>query len=164
MIATVDLVKDMYSGVPEDGFQRDVECAAEVITSLHPRPGMNFDKTNLIIKGLQIIRGLHCTRASFQQNLDQRKLQNWETEDFIVFENIYYGSYNDAIKKTTHNNIAFPVYICDQTKPHTRFFKAGMFTIQQNFKPAVTLTNSNGYTIRGYLLLQRQSGNTTTES
>jgi len=155
MLATVEVVKAAYNGVPEDGFHRDVECAASVITSLHKRTGMDFDQKNMLIKGLQIVRGPQCTQSAFAAGLLQDRLQNWETENFIVFENIYYGSYSDAISKTMTEQHSFPVFICDQTKPHTRFFKAGKFKIVQNVKPDGFRTNCNGYTVRGYLLLQR---------
>lgn len=158
MIATVDMVRAAYNGVPEDGFHRDVECAASLITSLHKRTGMDFDQRNMLIKGLQIVRGPHCTQSAFASGLNQERLQNWETENFIVFENIYYGSYSEAIQQTMMQQHRFPVFICDQTKPHTRFFKAGLFQIVQNVKPDCFKTNCNGYTVRGYLLLQRVQG------
>jgi hypothetical protein len=157
MIATVEMIKHSYSGVPEDGFQRDVECPSSVITSLHRRPGMDFDKQNLLIKGLQITRWPHCSQTAFVEKVNQDKLQNWETENYIVFENIYYGSYSNAIDKTMQTNTSFPVYICDQMKPFTRFFKAGNFRIVQNYKPDTFAVNASGYTIHGYLLLQRDS-------
>ena len=152
---TVEHVKLMYKGVPEEGFQRDVEFSAAVLTQLHKKTGMDFDQQALTVKGLQIMRGPHCTAEAFQFNKDQHLLQNWETEDFIVFENIYYGTYSSAINKTMKNGLPFPVYICDKTKPHTRFFKAGLFKIIQSVLPDILTVNSNGFTIRGYLLLQK---------
>jgi hypothetical protein len=154
-LATVEQIKLLYRGVPEDGFQRDVECSAEVITKLHRRTGMDFDEPSLTVKGLQIVRGSHCTSQAYKGQTDQHLLQNWETEDFIVFENIYYGTYSTAIFKTMNQHVAFPVYICDKTKSHTRFFKAGLFTIIQSLRPDILSLNANGHTIRGYLLLQK---------
>lgn len=154
-LATVEQIKLMYKGVPEDGFQRDVEVTSEMINKLHKKTGMDFDQQTLTVKGLQIIRGPHCTVQAFMRKTDQHLLQNWETEDFIVFENIYFGSYSSAINKTMNQHLAFPVYICDKTKPHTRFFKAGLFTIIQSIRPDVLGMNANGHTIRGYLLLQK---------
>jgi hypothetical protein len=155
-MATVQHVKLMYRGVPEDGFSRDVEWPAEVITRLHKRTGMDFDTTTLLVKGLQLVRGPHCTEEAWKSNKDQQQLQNWETEDYIVFENIYYGVYNDVIVNSMNQHTEFPVYICDKTKPHTRFFKAGLFFIVENARPEMMTTNCNGYTVRGYLLLQRK--------
>ncbi len=152
--ATVEQVKLMYRGVPEDGFQRDKECTAEVVTKLHTKTGMDFDQQSLTVKGVQIIRGPHCTSQAYRSQTDQHLLQNWETEDFIVFENIYFGSYSLAITKTMNNHLPFPVYICDKTKGHTRFFKAGLFIIIQSVRPDVMTVNAHGRTIRGYLLLQ----------
>lgn len=129
---TVDSVKSMYKGVPEDGFFRDIEVTADIITNLHPKSGMNIDRGNMLIKGLQILRGVHCTQDAFVKNVDQHKLQNWETDNYIVFSNIYYGYYSDAIANTMNQHVPFPVYICDQMKPHTRFFKAGLFQIIEN--------------------------------
>lgn len=154
-MATVEQIRLMYRGVPEDGFCRDVECPAEVITKLHKKTGMDFDNTTLTVKGLQIIRGPHCTAQAYLNKTDQHLLQNWETEDYIVFENIYFGSYSSAIRNTMMQNVPFPVYICDKTKGHTRFFKAGSFLIVQSIKPDVLTVNANGHTIRGYLLLQK---------
>ena len=153
--ATVDQVKLMYKGVPEDGFYRDVEFPAAVLTQLHKKTGMDFDQQSLTVKGLQIVRGPHCSTEAFRSNKDQHLLQNWETEDFIVFENIYYGSYSSAINKTMKGRLRFPVYICDKIKPHTRFFKAGLFQIIQSITPDIMTVNANGFTIRGYLLLQK---------
>ena len=152
---TVERIKLLYKGVPEEGFQRDVEFSAAVLTQLHKKTGMDFDQQALTVKGLQIVRGPHCTAEAFQSNKDQHLLQNWETEDFIVFENIYYGTYSSAINKTMKNGLPFPVYICDKTKAHTRFFKAGLFKIVQSVLPDILTVNSNGFTIRGYLLLQK---------
>ena len=154
-MATVEQIRLMYRGVPEDGFCRDVECPSEVITKLHKKTGMDFDNTTLTVKGLQIIRGPHCTSQAYRNKTDQHLLQNWETEDYIVFENIYFGSYSSAIRNTMMKNVPFPVYICDKTKGHTRFFKAGSFLIVQSVKPDVLSVNANGHTIRGYLLLQK---------
>lgn len=154
-VATVEQIKLMYRGVPEDGFVRDKECSAEEITKVHKRTGMDFDPQSLTIKGLQIVRGLYCTEQAFRDQSDQHLLVNWETEDFIVFENIYFGAYSEAITKAMKQRAAFPVYICDKTKPHTRFYKAGLFKIIQSVRPTVLSTNSNGHTIRGYLLLQK---------
>lgn len=152
-MATVEQIRLLYRGVPEEGFCRDVECPAEVITKLHKKTGMDFENT--LIKGLQIIRGPHCTSQAYRNKTDQHLLQNWETEDYIVFENIYFGSYSSAIRNTMMQNVPFPVYICDKTKGHTRFFKAGSFLIVQSIKPDVLTVNANGNTIRGYLLLQK---------
>lgn len=154
-LATVEQIKLMYRGVPEDGFHRDVEVTAETVTKLHKKTGMDFDQQSLTVKGLQIIRGPFCSEQAYRSTLDQHLLQNWETEDFIVFENIYFGSYSSAINKTMNQHIPFPVYICDKIKRHTRFFQAGLFTIIQSVRPDVQSVNANGHTIRGYLLLQK---------
>ena len=154
-LATVEQVKLMYRGVPEDGFDRDVEHPAEVVTKLHKKTGMDFDQQTLTVKGLQIVRGPQCTAEAFMTQRDQHLIQNFETEDFIVFENIYYGTYSTAITKTMNQRVPFPVYICDKTKAHTRFFKAGLFVIIQSVQPEVLCVNANGHTVRGYLLLQK---------
>jgi hypothetical protein len=154
-MTTVEHIKLLYRGVPEDGFTRDIECPAEVITKLHKRTGLDFDSSTLLIKGLQIVRSPNCTEQAFRNRFEQQRLQNWETEDFIVFENIYYGVYSTVIVNTINKQVKFPVYICDKTKSHTRFYKSGVFTIVQNVRPDTLTMNSNGHTVRGYLLLQK---------